>query len=172
MLYPKLEEKLKTASEELERATSGNLIKFCRQYLALLTEYRDELYSLQGTPDINRQAGSPLSSEEIDRNRKKARLAIERTTRERNKAEELLRSFLTISGYEAVEILNRQRYSGHDNWMLNSGGVRPGGNDGNSHDDEKMTIQEAVDTASLLRREEYVARHEAGRNALDAPPAA
>jgi hypothetical protein len=170
MLYPKLEEKLKTASEALERATSGNLIKFCGQYLALLAEYRDELYSLQGTPGINRHAGSPLSSAEIDRNRKEARLAIERTTQERNKVEELLRSFMTISGYEAVEILNRRRYSGHDNWILNAGGVRPSG--GGSNDDEKMTIQEAVDTASLLRREEYVAQHAASRNAFDRTPAA
>lgn len=169
MLCPELEEKLKAASEALERATSGNLVKFCTQYLALLAEYRDELYRLQGTPGINQQAVSSLSSEEIDLNRKEARLAIEHTTRERNKAAALLRSLLTISGYEAVEILNRQRYNGHDNWMLNAGGVRPSSG---SNGDEKMTIQEAVDTASLLRREEYVAQHAASRNVSGLTPAA
>ena len=59
-----------------------------------------------------------------------------------------------LSGHEAVETLNRLRYKGHDCWKLNAGGAGRG--DGT--DDGRMSVQEVVDTAGLLRREEHVAR--------------
>jgi hypothetical protein len=157
MLFPQLEERLQHAQRALERARIENVIERCQQYLALLTEYRTELYKLPGTPRINPDASSILSSEDIDTSRKETRAAIEHTTQERNRTTELLRSFTAVSGYEAVETLNRQKYKGHDNWILRAGGVRF--SDG--VDSDRMTIQEAVDRASLLRREEYIIQNAA-----------
>ena len=154
MLYPKLEAKLHRASHALDEATSENIIELCKQYLGLLAEYRDEIYKLPGMPGINLWSESPLSNEDIDTTRKAVRVAIENTTQERNRTAALLRSFTAVSGYEAVETLNRLKYQGHDNWELRAGGVKfSGGSDG-----DKMTIQEAVETTSVLRREEYIAR--------------
>jgi hypothetical protein len=154
MLYPKLEEKLHHARHALERASSENLIELCKQYLGLLAEYRNDLYKLPGMPGINLWAESPLSGEDIDKTRKAVRVAIENTTQERNRTAALLRSFTAVSGYEAVETLNKQKYKGHDNWELRAGGVKF--LDG--IDSDRMTIQEAVDITSLLRREEYIAQ--------------
>ncbi|HEV2913764.1 MAG TPA: hypothetical protein VGX92_10845 [Pyrinomonadaceae bacterium] len=154
MLYPKLEAKLHHARHALESATGENISEFCKQYLALLAEYRSELYKLPGTPGINLWSESPLSSEDIDKTRKAVRVAIEKTTQERNRTAALLRSLTAVSGYEAVETLNRRKYKGHDNWELRAGGVGfSGGGDG-----DRMTIQEAVETTSMVRREEYIAQ--------------
>jgi hypothetical protein len=167
MLYPKLEEKLHHASHALERATSENIIELCKQYLALLAEYRSELYKLPGTPGINLWSGSSLSSEDMDKTRKAVRVAIEKTTQERNRTAALLSSFTAVSGYEAVETLNKQKYKGHDNWELRAGGVKF--SDG--IDSDRMTIQEAVDMTSLFRREEYIAQNadSAGANLTVCP---
>ena len=81
-------------------------------------------------------------------------MAIENTTKERNETEMLLLSFTTVSGYEAVEIFNRQKYEGRDDWELRAGGVKSTGISGG----DLMTIQEAVDIARMLRREEDVAQ--------------
>lgn len=152
MLFPKLEERLQLAQLALDKATSENIIELCRQYLALLAEYRTELYKLPGTPGIDLYRESTLASEEIETTRKEARVAIEQTTQKRNSITALLRSFTALSGYEAVETLNRLRYEGHDSWELRASGVRFS----SGTDNDRITIQEAVDTASLLRREEYI----------------
>jgi hypothetical protein len=61
----------------------------------------------------------------------------------------------TVSGYEAVEIFNQRSYEGHDDWELRASGVKfP---DGDNSD--LMTIQEAVDLASTLRRKDYLAQN-------------
>ena len=153
MFYPELEEKVHHARRALDEATSENIIELCKRYLALLAEYRSELHKLPVTPGINLRSGSSPSREEVDNPRKAVRDAIENTTRERNRSAALLRSFTAVSGYEAVETLNRRKYKGHDDWTLSAGGVRVSG----STDDHRMTIQEAVDTTSLLRREEHIA---------------
>lgn len=79
----------------------------------------------------------------------------------------MLRYFTVLSGHEAVETLNRLRHKGHDGWKLNAGGARRGdGTDGDG-----MTVQELVDTAGRLRREEHVARSAAERpSRSDAAP--
>ena len=143
MLYPQLEEKLDNARRALKRATSENIIELCKQYLVLLAEYRSELYKLPGTPRINARGA--------------VRMAVDSTTQERNKTEALLRSFITVSGYQAVETLNRRKYRGVDNWELRAGGVKFT----DSACGGRMTVQEAVDAASLLRREEQIARNAA-----------
>jgi hypothetical protein len=144
MLYPQLEQELQTSKQAVNRATSESIVEQCKQYLALLGEYRTRLYELQGT---SRTTEVP--------DRKMIREAIEKTTRERNTTELLLLSFITVSGYEAVEIFNRRKYEGHDDWELRASGVKfPGGDDS-----DLMTVQEAVDLAGLLRREDYVTQN-------------
>jgi hypothetical protein len=68
----------------------------------------------------------------------------------------LLLSFTTVSGYEAVETFNERNYEGHDDWEVRASGVGFHGGDSN----DLMTIQEAVDLASLLRRKDYVAQND------------
>lgn len=152
MLYPQLEENLYRARDSLKRATSKNIIELCKQYLSLLSEYRSQLYELQGTSGIDQLSATLSSPQDLTATRKSIRAAIETTTKERNRTEKLLLSFTTVSGYEAVEIFNRRNYEGHNDWELRASGVKYGGNSGRN----LMTIQQAVDTASLMRREEHI----------------
>jgi hypothetical protein len=156
MLYPKLEEKLQHAKCVLRRATSENIIEVCKQYLVLLAEYRNKLYELQKTPRIQQQAAPSSSSEDADHSRETIRAAIENTTKERNETEMLLFSITKVSGYEAVEIFNRLKYEGHNDWELRASGVKFSG----GIDRDLLTIQEAVEIAGLLRREEHVAQNQ------------
>jgi hypothetical protein len=153
MLYPQLEQKLQESKHSLNRATSESIVDHCKQYLALLAEYRSQLYELQGTSAVTQQSVSPSPIEE-GADRKTIREAIERTTLERNRTQLLLLSFTTVSGYEAVEIFNQRKYEGHDDWELRASGVKFRGGD----DSDLMTIQEAVDLAGMLRREDHAAQ--------------
>ena len=153
MVYPQLEEQLSHARHDLQLATTENIIYLCKHYLALLSEYRSKLYELQGTPGIDQQSASPASPEDVADTRRAVRAAIENTTKERNGTEMLLLSITTVSGYEAVRIFNRRKYEGHNDWELRSSGVKFRGGTGC----DLLTIQEAVDIAGLLRREELVA---------------
>jgi hypothetical protein len=157
MLHPQLEEKLSHARLALKEATGENIVEHCKRYLALLAEYRGQLYELRETSGIPRQSASSSSPENVAGTRKAIRAAIENTTNERNATEMLLLSFTTVSGYEAVEIFNRRKYEGRDDWELRACGVKPSGISGR----DLMTIQEAVDIAGLLRREEHVAQNAA-----------
>jgi len=154
MLYPQLEQRLQAAKQAVNRATSESIVEQCKQYLELLAEYRDRLYELQGTPAVSQQPTSLSLPEGPDR--KTIREAIERSTRERNSTQLLLLSFTTVSGYEAVEIFNHRKYDGHDDWELRSSGVKFHGGD----DSDLMTIQEAVELAGMLRREDHVAQNQ------------
>jgi hypothetical protein len=153
MVYPELEEKLQHARCLLEDATSENIIGLCKKYLALLGEYRSRLYKLQGTSGIQQQSPSVSSGEDNSKTRKVVRAAIENTTQERNRTEMLLLSFTTVSAYEAVNIFNKLKYLGHVDWELRASGVKF--SEGTARD--ILTIQEAVDIAGRLRREEHVA---------------
>src|SRR4029078_7354202 len=154
MLYPQLEQKLHASRQAVNRATSETIVGQCKEYLALLADYRTQLYELQGTPGLNEQSISPSLTEEVP-DRKTIREAIERTTRERNKTQLLLLSFTTVSGYEAVEIFNQRKYEGHDDWELRASGVKFRGGD----DSDLMTIQEAVNLAGMLRREDHISQN-------------
>jgi len=154
MLYPQLEQKLHASRQAVNRATSETIVRQCKEYLALLADYRSQLYELQGTPGLNEQSTSASLTEEVP-DRKTIREAIERTTRERNRTQLLLLSFTTVSGYEAVEIFNQRNYEGHDDWELRASGVKFRGGDNS----DLMTVQEAVDLASLLRREDHLAQN-------------
>ena len=154
MLFPQLEQRLEASKHAVNRATSESIVEQCKQYLALLAEYRSQLYELQGTPAVSQQSASSPPAEEVP-DRKTIREAIERTTRERNKTQLLLLSFTTVSGYEAVEIFNQRKYEGHDDWELRASGVKFRGGE----DSDLMTVQEAVDLAGMLRREDHVAQN-------------
>ena len=154
MLYPQLEQTLQASKQAVNNATSESIVEQCKQYLALLAEYRTRLYELQGTPGVSQHSASP-SPPQVVPDRKTIREAIETTTRERNKTQLLLLSFTTVSGYEAVEIFNQRKYEGHDDWELRASGVKFRGGDNN----DLMTIQEAVDLAGLLRREDHLAQN-------------
>jgi hypothetical protein len=144
-------EKLLEAEQALKKATCDNIIELCEKYLLVLTEYRDELYKFRGAPEINLQSSSS-ASETIEQTRKALRTAVEMTTHERNKTESLLRSFTTISGYDAVKTFNQLEYKGFSEWELRANQVRLK----TDTDDEHLTIQEAVEKASLLRRQAYI----------------
>jgi len=154
MLYPQLEQRLQASKHSLNRATSESIVEQCKQYLALLAEYRGRLYELQGTSAVSQQPASPSLTNEVP-DRKTIREAIERTTLERNRTQLLLFSFTTVSGYEAVEIFNQRKYEGHDDWELRASGVKFQGGE----DSDLMTVQEAVDLAGMLRREDYVSQN-------------
>ena len=155
MVYPQFEEKVSHARDALKRASRENIIELCKQYLAVLAEYRSKLYELQWTSRTHQRFTSGSTEEDPGLTRRTIRAAIENTTKERHGTEMLLLSFTTVSGYEAVEIFNRQKYEGRDDWELRSSGVKSAGISGG----DLMTIQEAVDLASLIRREEYVAQN-------------
>jgi hypothetical protein len=152
MLYPKLEQELEASKKALHRANRDNIVDQCKRYLALLGEYRVQLYDLQSVSGVGQSPTSSATHDEIP-DRKAIREAIETTTRERNTTQVLLLSFTTVSGYEAVEIFNTRKYQGHDDWELKASGVKFHGADA----PDLMTIQEAVQLASVLRREDYVA---------------
>jgi hypothetical protein len=154
MLYPQLEKKLHHTRRALKGATSENIIELCKQYLALLAQYRVKLYELKGTSGIHEPSAASSSPADPADGRNAIRAAIENTTQERNRTEMLLLSFTTVSGYEAVEIFNRRKYEGHDDWVLRASGLKAAGSSG----DDVMTIQEAVAIASLLRREEHISQ--------------
>jgi hypothetical protein len=155
MLFPQLEEKLQASNQALNTATSENIIEQCKQHLGLLAEYRTQLYELRDVPGV-RQPSTPSPSGEVQ-DRDAIREAIKRTTQDRNRTQVLLLSFTTVSGYEAVEIFNQRCFEGHDDWELRASGVGSHGGDNS----DLMTIQEAVDLASLLRRKDYIAQNAA-----------
>ena len=154
MLFPQFEQRLKASKQAVNRATSESIVEQCKQYLALLAEYRTQLFELQRAPGVSQQSASPSLTYEVP-DRKTIREAIETTTQERNTTQLLLLSFITVSAYEAVEIFNQRKYEGHDDWELRASGVKFRGGD----DSDLMTVQEAVDLAGLLRREDYVAQN-------------
>jgi len=50
-----------------EHSTSENIIEQCKQHLALLAEYRIQLYKLQDLPGVRQQSTPSLSGEVPDR---------------------------------------------------------------------------------------------------------
>ena len=161
MLYPALEQELRQSRHALNKANSENIFDRCKHYLGLLTDYRSKLYELREVPGGPKTNPAVLPEAVLDR--KAIREAIETTTRERNRIQVLLLSFTTISGYEAVEIFNDRGYEGHEDWELRASGVKFRCGD----DSDLMTIQEAVDLASLLRREDHVSQNALNQGSSD-----
>lgn len=143
---------LLNAESALKQAGVDNLVSCCENYLLLLGNYRDELYKLRGTPGISHYQPSPLAQELTEQTRKSVRAAIESTVRERNQTEALLKSLTCINGYDAVKTFNRLEYKGFAEWELGANEVRPKDN----NNDERFTLQEAVEIAGLLRRTAYI----------------
>jgi hypothetical protein len=152
MMNLPVNENLLNAERALKKATCDNIVELCEKYLQSLNEYRDELYKFRGTPEINLRQSPPAAREPVEQMRNAIRAELENITRRRNETESLLQSFISINGYEAVKTFNRLEYKGFTSWELRANEVRPRNDDNN----ERMTMQEAVDTASLLRRQAYV----------------
>lgn len=152
MMNLPVNENLLDAEQRLKKATSDNIIALCEKYLQSLNAYREELYKFQGAPEINRQQATASARERVEQKRNAIRTELEIVTRKRNETESLLQSFISINGYEAVNTFNRLEYKGFTSWELRANEVRPKNDDNN----ERMTISEAVDTASLLRRKAYI----------------
>lgn len=146
-------ENILNAEIALQQATSENVVQLCRDYLALLSIYRDRLYELRGAPEICLQQPSAIARELVEQTRKAIRTSVEITTKARNEIEFLLKSLTSINGFEAATTFNRLKYQGFDNWEVKAGGLRLKNETG----DKRMSIQEAVDTAGRLRREAYIA---------------
>jgi hypothetical protein len=153
MKYPQLEENIRNAKSSLEHASGENVVELCQKYLAILAKYRDELYKLRGTPEINLQ-NSPLAASEVQQIRKEIRASVTNLTAEHNRVETLLKSFTEINGFEAVNTFNNHKYKGYNTWELKAGGVRFQG----GAESDRIAIYEAVETASRIRREDYASR--------------
>jgi hypothetical protein len=148
MLYPELSDKLLVAKRVFEAATSENIIEHSEKYLALLKKYYEKLYQHPGSPQGNLQPGPSSSWETVAQIQKAVKEAIDQTVKERNRIAALLDSFIYMTGDEVIDTLNRLKYKGRDSWHFGEGGLTAGG--------EMISLHEAVNTASLLRREEYV----------------
>lgn len=145
-------ENLIKAEAELNRANCDNIIALCREYLRILTEYLEDLHQIRGSSKMNLQQSSPLQRELVEQFRKAVRSTVEITTLKRNQIELLLQSFVSISGYEAVNTFNNLAYLGRSDWRLGANAVLPQEQNGI----EPLTIEEAVETASRLRRDAYI----------------
>lgn len=146
-------ENLLEAKRALEQATDENIVRLCREYILMLSQYRERLYTLRGAPEICLEQPSMIARELVEQTRKAIRASVEITTKERNETESLLKSFTSISGYDAAETFNRLEHNGFCNWELRAGGVCTI----NETDNNRLSIQEAVDLAGRLRRKAYIA---------------
>ena len=147
-----IDEAVIAAENALSKATADNLVELCRAYSTRLGEFRDRLFELRGTPEIDRRNRGMLGPEMIDKARHDLRVALEATTEKRNRTEALIRSFTAITGYEATATFNKLKYKGFDSWELYSGGSRLK----YVYADKGLSMAETIETASLLRREAYI----------------
>lgn len=145
-----INEDVTRAGHDLEAATSENIVEICRENLRVLALYRRQLLSLNDIPELNLNEPSAISRDLIADSRQAVRSAIESTVDAQNLTEALLDSFVLISGWEAAETFNRLLFEGSVDWDMQNGEVC-------APDRKRMKIEEAVETASRLRREAYVA---------------
>jgi hypothetical protein len=145
-------EKIMNAEFALNQAGSATLVEVCQKYLSLLTEYSDDLCKYRGTQEINLQPSSDLLRELVEQTKKVIQEEEEITNRKRIQTEALLKSFTTITGYEAVQTFNQLEYKGFKEWELRASEVRLKDDSNN----EKFTVQEAIDLACQLRRKAFV----------------
>ena len=79
-----INENMIKAEADLNQANCDNIIECCREYLQILTEYREDLYQLRGSSEINVWQTTPLARELVEQVRKAILCAVEITTRARN----------------------------------------------------------------------------------------
>ena len=159
-MFPQSEEKLQASKQALNTATSEPSSSSANSILHFSSNTESNSTNCRTSHEYVKSKRLLCSGRVPDR--EAIRAAIETTTHERNRTQVLLLSFITVSGYEAVEIFNQRSYEGHDDWELRASGVRFHGGDNS----DLMTIQEAVDLASLLRRKDHVAQNDASRRIL------
>lgn len=145
-----INEELLKAELDLERATAGNVVELGNIYLELLKLYREELQKLGGIRELAFAQQTRLGRELIEQSRKAIRSAIEVTTSERNRVESLVDSFTLINVWDAAATFNKLKHKGSTEWEVAGSEVRISSNR------ERMSVPDAVDTASELRREAYI----------------
>ncbi len=145
-----INEDLLKAELALEKASADNVVELGKGYLEKLKEYREQLHQLGGLPEISFAQQSKLGRELIEQSRKAVRSAIEVTTNERNRVEGLIESFTLVNGWDAASTFNRLKHKGSTDWELSGSEVRVASNG------ERMSVVDAVETASRLRREAYI----------------
>jgi len=118
-----INEQVLKAELALNEATADNIIELCRTYLNLLGEYRDRLRGLRNIPEINLAQATTLGRELVEQARKAVRDSVEVTVREHNRTTALLKSFISITNYQAAETLNVLKYKESENWEASSAGV-------------------------------------------------
>jgi hypothetical protein len=145
-----INEDLLKAEIALERATADDIVELGNRYLDKLNEYREQLHGLSGIPEIDFAQQSRIGRELIEQSRKAVRAAIEVTTNERNRVESLINSLTLVNGWDAAATFNRLEHKDSKDWELAGTEVRvaKGG--------ERMSVQDAVELAGLLRREAYI----------------
>lgn len=146
-----INEDLLNAAAEFEKATSENIVELCRSYLLVLAKYSEELHDLGGIPEIRFAAESKAGRELVEQARRAIRSAIETAVNERNRVESLLKSFTLINAYDAADTFNRLKFRDLSGWEANGRDVH------SAPDGERLSIQDAVEAAGLLRRTAYVA---------------
>jgi hypothetical protein len=148
MLYPELEAKLINAHHAFETSAAENLIDSGEKYLELLEEYISKLHS---PPGRYAQPASPSASKAVADLRELIQSSIDQSEKERARVDALLNSLEEMTVGEAVETFNRLNYRGLNSWEVRINEIT---DDRNIH---HMSFQDAVDAASLLLCEEYVA---------------
>ena len=156
-----------SAEIALRQASSDSVVDECWNYLSHLTAYRHDLRGLRFLSDDALYSRSTLSRELVSQARSAVRAVIEITVRETNRTEKLLESFTAINVHQAAAILNTCKYLGSANWESGAAGVRFS----NGFETGQLSVDEAVRTASRLRREAYVVIHrKAEATSAFAPP--
>jgi hypothetical protein len=150
-----INEKVTFAKTALNNATVEDVIDRCLEHLKTLRDYRDQLLTIRESPEIDIRNQSSFALEVVTQSRASVREAIEMTVKETNHTNNLLRSFTSISIHEAAEIFNTMRYEGSDNWEVSPVGLRFS----NGFVSGFTPTAQAIETASLFRREAYVLLH-------------
>lgn len=148
-----INEKVADAEFSLKQANSENIVERCKNYLHILNQYHDELCKIGDQPAINNMSHySPFLTELATQTRNSVQTAALLTNRERCQTEALLKSFTSISGYEAVRTFNLLEYKGFSDWELRANQVRLI----NDNNNESFTVEESIEIAGHLRRTAYI----------------
>lgn len=149
MLYPELPEELRNAGSAFEAATSEDIIELGEKYLELLEEYYKKLCQHPGSSQGGLQPAPSSSWEAVHDIQQAIKDTLDRTVQEHKRVGTLLDSLIYLTGEEVIETLNRLEYKGRAGWKFGEGGVTDGSG-------QALGLQEAVNIASLLRRQEYI----------------
>jgi hypothetical protein len=146
-----INEDVAAAERKFEQATPDNIVDLCREYLRVLSDYRQHLMNLPQIPEVNFVEQSSLGRTLAEQSRMAVTAAIGVTESAHDLVDALLRSFTDVSASDAVETFNRLEYDGSKEWKLDGRTVNAG-----DPATRSITDDEAIETAKRLRRDAYV----------------